>query len=388
MGAENLNDTEKLVGELEKGVAALDGITKSVSDANDKIGGIEKKLAESEMRVKAFEEEMAKLKSSAVLTSEKSASNHDGEIVKQFKDMMHNQFAKGLNEGTPAAGGYFVPEELSNYIIDSVARYGFLRKFGNIFPMKREKLHVQNISGITAVVVAEAIAGDKQTPTVGRVTFDVKKIMSLIPVSSEFQEDADIGSINKVIELMGVAIATREDIMMFTANGEADNGSKTGLLYDTDIPSVTMGTGSNAFAYITWDNLSDMIDSVSTPEVAGTQMRFFMHRTIRGILRTLADTATFGSPFKASGGEVETLWGYPITWLNIMPSNNLSSQAATPFVLFGDPYYFGLGDRRQISVKMSDQLYFDSDQIAMRAIERCDTQLLDDNAVVRLITAS
>lgn len=384
-----MSDETKLIDTLEEGVKNLGNIEKKIADTETKLADAEKRLTDSDARVKAFEEEIAKIKAASIITSDSSEKAHDGEIIKQFKAMMANEYKKGINETENAQGGYFVPEELSNYIIDTVERYGFTRQLGNVFPMNKLTLRVPSLSGITASVVDEGKDAVDTTPTVGSKTFTAKKLLTLVPFTSEWMDDVNMSVVNKVIELMAVAIATREDQMAFTANGESANGSLTGLLYNSSINSVTMGTGDSAFVNVTWDDISDMIDSITTPVNAASKLRFFMNRTMRGILRNLEATSSFGSPFKAdSNSDVTTIWGYPITFLQIMPSTDLSSQASTPFMLFGDPYYLGFGDRRQISVRTFDQYNPKADESAIQVKERCDVQLLDDGAFCRLITAS
>lgn len=372
-------DLNELVGTLEKSVAGIDALAAKTVE-------VEKKAEANDLRVKGLEDEIAKLKSVPIITSERSTKALDEEVKKQFREMLIR--SKAVNEGTTTEGGYVVPEELAGRILDSVERYGFCRRYGNAFPMKKDKLNVPSLSGITASVVAEGTEISVQTPTFGRVQFDSKKLAALIPVSNEWLADADISVVNKIIELMGVALATREDQMAFTANGEAANGSLTGLIYNTSTASVTLGSGETTFASVTWDDISDMIDSITTPVNAQSQLRFFAHKSIRSILRKLAATSEYGSPFKASGGEVETLWGYPISWLNIMPSTNLSTQTSTPFMLFGDPYYLGYGARKDIEVMTDSSRYFEYYQTAMRATERFDAQCLDVNAWCRLVTAA
>jgi HK97 family phage major capsid protein len=54
-------------------------------------------------------------------------------------------------------------------------------------------------------------------------------------------------------------------------------------------------------------------------------------------------------------------------------NSTLSAQTDTILIMFGDLMQAAcMGDRRMVSIQISDQRYFDSDQIALRATERFD----------------
>ena len=50
-------------------------------------------------------------------------------------------------------------------------------------------------------------------------------------------------------------------------------------------------------------------------------------------------------------------------------------------VAFGELSYWYFGLRKDVSVDVSRDVYFATDEIGMRALERFDCQLLADNAV-------
>ena len=71
-----------------------------------------------------------------------------------------------------------------------------------------------------------------------------------------------------------------------------------------------------------------------------------------------------------------------------MQAYKTSAAAATFLTFFGDLSYWYLGERGQPRVETSRDVYFATDEIGLRALERIDAQALAPDAMSALETAA
>ncbi len=94
-----------------------------------------------------------------------------------------------MNEGTPADGGYLVPEDIETKINHLRTAKGALQNLVTVTPVKtksgaRTYKTRQNQTGFSEVSEGAAI-GKKATPQFSRLTYDVKKYAGYFPVTNE-----------------------------------------------------------------------------------------------------------------------------------------------------------------------------------------------------------
>lgn len=307
-------------------------------------------------------------------------------VSKFFKAVAHKDIetARGLvskanfNETTDAQGGYLVPDEFRSEVVRLAEDFGIVRKLARVIPMTRETLKLPKVTASVSVYwPGEATAGTVSQPTLGQVSLVAKTLVGLTPITNELLEDADADTIGLLVELFAEAIAGEED-----NQGLAGSGSPfTGVLADAGVTTVTMATGADTFAEITADYLRDLIASLKPIALQGSV--FVMHRAIWSIVQKLKGSdgqyiATVAQPVISKDasqgiGVVGYIWGYPVYLSEKMPS---TTAVSTKFVIFGNFKYMYLGDRRQITVAVSDQAtigttnLFESNMSALRITER------------------
>lgn len=76
----------------------------------------------------------------------------------------------------------------------------------------------------------------------------------------------------------------------------------------------------------------------------------------------------------AAGGGL-TFLGHPVVITNVL-NGTLTTQTSTKILAFGDLRMAALmGDRRRLTMSLSDQRYWDADQIGFKATERMDIKI-------------
>jgi HK97 family phage major capsid protein len=119
-----------------------------------------------------------------------------------------------------------------------------------------------------------------------------------------------------------------------------------------------------------------------------TSAAYYMSPTMEALLSTFN---TIGMPLiykPESNGQPATLDGFPIRWVGVtQPYTN----AATPgafIAFFGDLTYWYLGERGAPRIEVSREVFFQTDELAMRALERIDVEAMAPDAMTALQTAN
>jgi HK97 family phage major capsid protein len=100
---------------------------------------------------------------------------------------------------------------------------------------------------------------------------------------------------------------------------------------------------------------------------------------------------TLGQPLiyrPEQAGQPASLDGYPIHWVEVLPAYSTAANASASPILFGDMSYGYLGMRRDVDVQTSRDVFFATDEIGIRALERFDVNLMANAALAAIRTAA
>jgi HK97 family phage major capsid protein len=280
---------------------------------------------------------------------------------------------RAAGESTNVGGGFLVPTEIANSVISLREKYGAFRRAAQIAPMGSDTLSwPRRTGGISVSFLAEGA-----TPAQSTITFDnfqlvAKKLGGLVLASSELDQDAAIDLGNFLAAELAYAFSKKEDECGFLGDGTSTYGGIRGvlpLLLDGShaASKVAAATGHDTLAEVDATDLGNLIATVSSTALPGA--RFFVSQYGFG--------AVFSRLAASSGGILmmngaPTFLGFPIEISQALP--NVGTTLATQIMLlFGDLSRAAtLGDRRVMSLRRSDQRYFDSDQVGFLGIERID----------------
>lgn len=293
---------------------------------------------------------------------------------------------KGMNEGTNTAGGFLVPEEYANEIIDLVNSYGVARQNLSVHRMKSDTRNVPKVTGrLTASYVGEGVAGDTTDPTFGNIQLNARKLIVMSIASSEVLEDAEINLADWAAMDSARAIALAEDEAAFIGDGTSTYGGITGVvtkLGDTwsstsaDSAGIKIATG-NAFAEVTINDITALMGKL--PTYARRNAKFYCSPAFADAVMLRLIKASGGVTGAEMAQGMNTLLGYPLVRTEVMVSTEANS--AIP-LLFGDLTMAGaFGDRRQVRFQLTDTGtvggvdLFASDQVALKTTSRYDVNI-------------
>jgi len=279
-------------------------------------------------------------------------------------------------------GGALIPPEFERAIIELREDYGIFRQNTRVMPMAGDTLDVpRRASGLTAYFVGENTAITESNKTWDSVKLTARKLAALTKYSSEIAEDAIINVADDLAREMALAFATKEDSCGFLGTGASTYGGIQGLITacaTATAGTVTAITGNTAFSTL---DLADFLSMHGKlPMFPGIQPRWFISKAGWADSMARLVYAQGGSP----GGDVTggaaglTFLGYPVVWVNSMNSTLTAQTSTNGLCYFGDLRMAStLGERRGLRVKLSDQRYFELDQLAIQATERVDIVVHD-----------
>jgi len=295
------------------------------------------------------------------------------------------------SEGSNTAGGYLVPDVLSSDIINLVNEYGIIRQYARNRVMTSDTLRVpRRAGGFTAYGVGENSAGTESTKSWDMVTLSTKKLMILARMSNELAGDSVVNLLDDFFFESALAFAEKEDQCGFNGDATSTYLGITGLLpalkAAAGTPTTTSAGGvvvsaGNVWSEFTLPNFCSVV--AACPSYARKTAKWYCSPTFFASTMLRLLTAGGGNAVAdiADGATRQYFLGYPVVFVETMPTSDSNSQIAALFGALDRAVSFG--DRQQItfatsnSAEVSGESVFERDQLAVRAIERLDIVVHD-----------
>ena len=118
-----------------------------------------------------------------------------------------------LTEGTAAAGGYLVPEEFANMIVEDIRDQSVMRQLAQSMTISTDTLHLQSLdSRPKAAWRSEAAVKATSTATFSELVFTPYSQAVIVGLSQELAADASLGVSGSIVNYVGglMAQALRE----------------------------------------------------------------------------------------------------------------------------------------------------------------------------------
>lgn len=290
----------------------------------------------------------------------------------------HGLEIRAMSEGQNEYGGFLVPEEFGNDLIDLREQYGVFRRNAKVVPMSSDtRSDPRRTGGLTAYFVNEADAITASDKSWDRVNLVAKKLGVLARVSSELNEDSVISLGDDLAGEMAYAFANKEDECGFNGDGTSTYGGIVGACAKIKglsatiayIAGLQVGTG-NAYSELTLTDFEGVVGRL--PQYADTpSAKWFVHRSFYYNVMVKVMLASGG----VTASEIEQarnkqFLGYEVEFAQVMPKVEANSQVCA---LLGDlSLAASLGSRRETTITMSEHSRFANDQIEFKGTERFD----------------
>ena len=296
----------------------------------------------------------------------------------------------------PLPTGY-VPQ-----IIELVFAYGAARQYATVFPLgsgtvklPRLKAGEDDFGYLGAGTAAMSQPVPEKRVQAELVTFTANKAGGLIRLPYELQEDTFIPIGQWLARYIARQLAKLEDKTLFIADGSAGYASQTGVgpycVANTDY-LLQLDAAKTKVSDITLEDLRALRGKVSPAVLANmaangqTDAAYYLHPSMEPLLRGFNKYPNFVVFTNENGKPMFD--GWPVRWIGIGATNNGQAQPGTFAAFFGDLTYWFLGERGQVRVEVSKEVFFATDEIAMRALERIDVEAMAIDAMAAIRTGA
>ena len=344
---------------------------KEILDEIDKLQEeyeVEKRLFENEKEAaKLNEEEVAKIEKNI---ADKKEDKEEENAVQKFAKQIRN-IAKGLNEGTPADGGYTVPEDISTMVeerreakaslIDLVSVETVTTNKGSRTFKKRSQQ-----TGFTKVGEGGKITSTS-TPQFERMDYVISKYAGYLPITNELLEDTDTNIVNIIVEWLGdESRVTRNKIILDLIKTQ-DEVELDGLDDIKKVLNVTLGSAFKSTSVIvTNDDGLQYLDTLKDN-----------------------DGKYLLQPNPANPMEMRLSAGATTVPVKVIPNADLATTSnKIPFIIGDLKEGIRFFDRKQLTINTSNVAAigelnaFEEDLTLFRGIEREDCKIRDEEAFV------
>lgn len=288
-----------------------------------------------------------------------------------------------LAGGVATAGGVLVPDELSSSIIRLVEEYGLFRRSTNVLTMSSDTLNrPRRTGGLTAYYVGEGQAGTEDSASWDNVSLVAKKLMILTRMSSEINEDAVIDLADTMAQEIALAFALAEDQAGFNGDGTSSYGGITGAFVKAidgnhGLAVVEAASGVDTLPEITATDLINLMAAI--PVYARMGSAWYCSPTAQAVVIDAIKIAGGGN----TAGDLSELGvprflGYPVYVSDVLPDSVTTVYNDIPMLAFGNLQQAAtMGARRDITIALSTEQYWEEDQIGIKGTERYDINVHD-----------
>jgi HK97 family phage major capsid protein len=282
-----------------------------------------------------------------------------------------------LTEGTAAAGGYLVPEEFANMIVEDKRDSTVMRQLADEMTITSDTLHLPTLdTRPKASWRSEAAVKATSTAQFSELVLTPYSLAVIVGLSQELADDASLGVggsiVNYVARLMSRSLAEAEDKAFWMGNG---SGQPTGI---------------NNYSITT-------IDAGGTDSTLADAIKVAYFRLPQGYRNNavwVGNSQALERVAKAKDGQnnylLSRLADSPYPSLNgarVYEQNDLP----TDVLYYGDFSYYMIVDRQGVSVDFSTEATvagssaFEKNLVYIRVEQRVDGELTLTNAVRKVI---
>lgn len=284
---------------------------------------------------------------------------------------------RAASESINTAGGFLVPDEMENAVIDLLPDYGIADQICEVVPMNRDTLISPKKTGrLTLTPVGEGKSLTESTMAWTSAQLTARKWGCIAPYSTELGEDAIINFAEEIATDAAQAEGHAKDNALINGDGTSTYHGIVGLRTKLTIAGGLAG----AVAAVGGDQLGEL-----TVADLGSIMTVRPARIKKGsvwLCSPYAKAAVFERLLMALGantaamlaaGAPPTFGGYPIVESEEMPASAATDYSGLAMILFGNfRSAVKVGNRRGRTLQLLQERYADTDQLAMKITVRFD----------------
>lgn len=278
---------------------------------------------------------------------------------------------KAMNEGTPADGGYTVPEDVSTKVEEFAQEHFSLRSlisYETVQTNKGRRTYKTRAQHTGFTKVAEGTAAGKvEAPKFQILNYEIGKFMGYLPATNELLADSDAAIANTIVEWLGEEKVATENAQILAKIQEKAAVAMTSIDDIKKAINVTLAAFAGRVRIVTNSDGLQYLDTLKD-----SNKRYLL------------------SPDPVNPMEMYLSVGARRIPVTVVPNEILATDGTKlPFIVGDLPAYVREFDRQQLTIDNSgvavigDFNAYAQDLTLWRAIMRADWQVLDDQAIVR-----
>ena len=336
-------------------------------------------------RQAALDAELAKPTSTPI--TEKPASSEENktgrasnEYKTSFWNAMRTRAGEGLDlivknalqVGADSEGGYLVPDEFEQTLIQTLEEQNIFRQYANVITTSSgdRKIPVVASKGSASWVDEEGVIPESDN-TFGQVSIGAYKLATMLKVSDELLNDSAFNLESYIATEFARRIGVKEEESFFIGDG---TGKPIGIFAATG--GAELGVAAASATAITLDEIMDLFYSLKTPYRKNAT--FMMNdATVKAIRKLKDNNNQYLWQPSVTAGTPDTILNRPIVTSAYVPV----IAAGNKTIAFGDFGYYWIADRQGRSFKRLNELFAATGQVGFMATERVDGKLILPEAI-------
>ncbi len=297
--------------------------------------------------------------------------------AQNFWQMMRGHaVVDALKEGTDPDGGFLVPNEFENQLIQKLQEANVLRTISHVIQTNsgEHKIPVVAKAEGTAAWLEEEAAYTESNTQFSQVSLSAHKLGTLIKVSEELLNDSAFDLMSYLSDEFGRRLGNAEEQAFLTGTG---TGQPTGILTDTN--GASAGSTAAKADTLTFDDLIELFYSLRAPYRQNAV--FLMNDdTVKTIRKMKDNNGQYIWQPSVQAGQPDRILNCPVYTSPFMPSMAASNKP----VLFGDFNYYWIADRQGRTFKRLNELYAVTGQVGFLGSQRVDGKVILPEAIKTL----
>ena len=290
---------------------------------------------------------------------------------------------RGMTEGTGSAGGYLTPVQYETQLLKIAAENSVIYPGAQQVPMGARTVEWPALDqyqvpaagqtamygGVSVYRKTEVAQRTQTQPKLSKIQLNANDLTAFVPIGRDLLQDSTQTVDALATDLVGGAIGWKLDYECFSGTGA---GMFLGYL---NAPS-TISISRNTPAHIKYQDVFTMFTRLLT-EGKGRAVWVCHPYTIAELMQIQDPTGKFIMLPYSFAGDSATLgapFSFKMLGMPVMESEKVPALGNAGDLSLVDRFRYLVGSRSGLEIGMSDQFYFDTDQIAIRAKIRNDGQ--------------
>ena len=302
----------------------------------------------------------------------RASNEYKNAFWKAMRNKNSFDIQNALQVGTDSEGGYLVPDEFEQTLIQALEEENIFRTLAKVITTSSgdRKIPVVASKGTASWVEEEGLIPESDD-VFGQVSLGVYKLATMIKVSEELLNDSVFNLEAYIAKEFARRIGAKEEEAFFIGDG---TGKPTGIFNATGGAQVGVTAGSATA--ITVDDVIDLFYSLKSPYRKNAI--FVMNDvTVKSIRKLKDGNGQYLWQPAITAGQPDTILSRPVKTSAYVPI--LEASAKT--IAFGDFGYYWIADRQGRSFQRLNELYAATGQVGFRATQRLDGKLILPEAI-------